>query len=259
MLSDQQIDRYARHFVLKEIGGSGQRRLLDSHVLVVGAGGIGSPILQYLAGAGIGRVTVADDDIVDVSNLHRQTLYGSGDIGRKKVLAAGDRVRQLNSDVTYVPVDGHIDMENVDDVLAGVDVVVDGSDNLATRLIVADAALRHRVPLVSASAGQLDGQLAVYRGWEPDQPCYRCFVREPRAQSNESCSASGVLGSLVGTMGALATTEVIRQITPFGTDTAGILVMIDGLNFGFRKVRLAKRTECACSASDMVAKPETAL
>ena len=247
-LSDAQFDRYARHIVLREIGGGGQRRLLAAHVALVGAGGIGSPAIQYLAAAGVGRLTLIDDDQVSLSNLQRQTLYTSRDVGATKVAMAVNYVQRLNPDVSVHPTDRRIDPANAAEMLAGADVVVDGSDSFATRLAVADAALALRIPLVSAAVAQFDGQLAVYRGWEADKPCLRCLVGGDPERPETSCAEQGVLGALTGVMGSLAALEAIRQIVPFGEDSAGKLLLVDAAGFRFRTVALPKDPGCRCAA-----------
>jgi adenylyltransferase/sulfurtransferase len=247
-LSDTQLDRYARHIILKEIGGEGQRRLLGAHVVLIGAGGIGSPAIQYLAAAGIGRLTIVDDDRVDLSNLQRQTLYTTRDIGATKVAMAANAVQKLNPDVSIRPIDRRLDASNAADLVAGADVVLDGSDSFATRLAVADAALALRIPLVSAAIGQFDGQLAVYRGWEAGKPCLRCLVGSDPDRPDVSCADQGVLGALTGVMGSLAAIEAIRQIVPFGADSAGQFLLVDALAFRFRTVTLPKDPGCRCAA-----------
>lgn len=248
-LTDAQLDRYARHIVLREIGGAGQVKLLDARVAVIGAGGIGSPAIQYLAAAGVGHLTLFDDDDVALSNLQRQTLFTTGDAGRPKVHAAAERIAALNSDVAVSPVASRVTAANAATLLAGHDVVLDGSDNFATRLAVADAALALRMPLVSAAVGQFEGQLAVYRGWEPDKPCYRCFVGDDPDRPDASCADQGVLGALTGVLGSLAAMEVIRCITGFGEDSAGRLLLVDALGFRFRTLRMPKDPGCRCSAT----------
>lgn len=247
-LTDDQLDRYARHIILKEIGGGGQKRLLSAHALIVGAGGIGSPVIQYLAAAGIGRLTVVDDDIVSLSNLQRQTLFATRDVGAKKVVAAANVVQRLNPDVSLQPIDRRFDADTAQRLLTGVDVVVDGTDNFATRLAVADAAQAAKVPLVSAAVGQFEGQLAVYRGWEADKPCYRCLVGHDPDRPDVSCADQGVLGALTGVMGSLAAIESVRQIVPFGEDSAGKLLLLDALAFRFRTLALPKDPGCRCAA-----------
>jgi molybdopterin/thiamine biosynthesis adenylyltransferase len=248
VLSDAQLERYARHIVLREIGGEGQRRLLGATAAIVGAGGIGSPLIQALAGAGLGTLRIIDDDVVSLSNLQRQTLFSSDMIGRPKVEAAQVAVAALNSDVRVEPVSVRIDRANAESLLGDADVVIDGSDNFATRLVVADAALGLRIPLVSAAVGQFDGQLAVYRGWETDKPCYRCLVGGAPDRPDASCADQGVLGALTGVMGSLAALETIRSVAPFGTDPAGTLLLVDALAFRFRTISLPKDPACRCPA-----------
>ncbi|MES3151603.1 HesA/MoeB/ThiF family protein [Sphingomonas faeni] len=249
-LSDDELARYARHIVLKEFGGRGQGRLKAATVATVGAGGIGSPAIQYLGAAGIGRLILIDDDRVEPSNLQRQTIFTTADTGIAKVEAAAAAVRRINPHVT---VDAHrvrIDAENVAALLDGADVVLDGCDNFATRFLVADAAHARQIPLVSAAVGQFEGQLATYRGWEPDKPCYRCFVGEDPARAETSCAEDGVLGPVTGVLGSLAALEVLRAVAPFGDDPAGKLLLVDLLALRFRTIRLPKDPGCrACNAS----------
>jgi adenylyltransferase/sulfurtransferase len=248
-LGDRQLDRYARHIVLREIGGEGQRRLLAAQVAILGAGGIGSPLIQYLAAAGVGRLTVIDDDRVELSNLQRQTLFGENEIGAAKTDAAQEKVAGLNPDVVVRPVAERLGAANAAALLEGADVVVDGSDNFETRLACADAALALRIPLVSAAVAQFEGQLAVYRGWEPDSPCYRCFVGGDPGRAEQSCAEQGVLGAMAGVMGSLAAIEAIRCIVPFGEDSAGKLLLLDALTLRARTLSLPKDPGCpACRA-----------
>ena len=247
-LCDAQLDRYARHIILKEIGGAGQRRLLDANVALIGAGGIGAPAILYLAGAGVGRLTVIDDDIVSLSNLQRQILFATADVGTAKVVAAAQAVARLNPDVRVIQRPIRFDTGNAADLLGGVDVLIDGSDNFATRLVAADAARERYIPLVSAAVGQYDGQLAVFRGWESGKPCYRCLVGDDPDRPDISCADQGVLGALTGTLGSLAAIEAIRAIVPFGTDPAGSLLLIDALAFRFRTLTLPKDPACRCAA-----------
>lgn len=243
-LSDEELDRYARHIVLKEIGGAGQMRLRAARVVVIGAGGIGSPAIQYLAAAGVGRLDIVDDDRVEPSNLQRQTIFASTDRGRSKAVAAAERAGAINPHVDARPHERRVERANVDALIAGADVVLDGCDNFATRLLVADAALAARVPLVSAAVGQFEGQLAVYRGWEAALPCYRCLVGSPD-EAEGTCAADGVLGPMTGMLGSLAALEVIRALVPFGTDPAGRLLIVDALDWRFRSIRVPKDPGCA--------------
>jgi len=248
-LTDAQLDRYARHLILKEIGGAGQARLLGAHIAIVGAGGIGSPAIQYLAAAGVGRLTVIDDDRVDLSNLQRQTLFGTADVGQCKAEAAATAVAAINPDVAVTAVVERLTAENASALIDGADIVLDGSDNFGTRLAVADAAFAARIPLVSAAVGQFDGQLGVFRGWEADRPCYRCFVGAAPDRDPGSCAEDGVMGAMTGVVGSLAALEVLRAIVPFGADSAGKLLIVDALDFRFRTVGLPKDPGCpGCSA-----------
>ncbi|THD35438.1 MAG: HesA/MoeB/ThiF family protein [Sphingomonas sp.] len=247
VLSDDDLTRFARHIVLKEIGGAGQARLRRARVAMIGAGGIGSPALQYLAAAGIGRIDLIDDDRVDLSNLQRQTLFGVGDVGAGKADAAAAALARMDPAVTIERHAVRIDTANARAMLAGADVVLDGTDNFATRLAVADAALGLRLPLVSAAVSQFEGQLGVYRGWETEKPCYRCFVGADPDREGASCAEVGVLGAMVGVMGSLAALEVIRCIVPFGEDSAGKLLLADGLSLRFRTIALPKDPGCSCS------------
>jgi molybdopterin/thiamine biosynthesis adenylyltransferase len=246
-LSDEQLDRYARHIVLHEIGGEGQRRLLDSSIALVGAGGIGSPALQYLAAAGVGRLRVIDDDAVSLDNLQRQTLFGTRDVGRGKAEVAGEAVARLNPDVIFEPVAARLDAGNVAELVGGVELVLDGSDNFATRLIVSDHCTRARIPLVSAAVGRFQVQVGTFRGWEPDLPCYRCFVGDAfDAEDCDNCAELGVLGATAGIVGSFAALEAVRQIVGFGEESGGKLHVFDALKPAMRTIRIVK--DPACSA-----------
>lgn len=248
-LTDQQLDRYSRHIILREIGGAGQRRLLDSHVALIGAGGIGSPAIQYLAAAGVGRLTVIDDDHVELSNLQRQTLFGTADVGAAKADAAASAIERLNPDVEILPRVARIGPANAAALITGVEVVLDGSDNFATRLAVADAAHAAGITLVSAAIGQFEGQIGVFRGWEADKPCYRCFVGSDPERAEASCSEQGVIGAMTGVVGSLAALETIRALVPFGADSTGKLLLLDTLDLRFRTIALPKDPGCpACSS-----------
>lgn len=247
---DAALTRYARHLVLREIGGNGQARLRAGRMLVVGAGGIGSPAIQYLAAAGVGTLIVIDDDAVALSNLQRQTLFGTADVGRGKVEVAGDLVARLNPEVAFIGVTARIDASNAAALIADAapDVVIDGTDSFASRLAVADACHAARIPLVSAAVAQFAGQLAVLRGWEAGKPCYRCLVGDAVDRPGETCAEVGVLGALAGVMGSLAALEAIRQRTGFGEDSAGKLLVIDALSLRFRTLALPKDPGCRCAA-----------
>lgn len=247
-LGADELARYARHIVLPEIGGAGQLRLKRATVAVIGAGGIGSPVIQYLAAAGIGRLVVIDDDRVDHSNLQRQTLFASADVDRAKATVTADAVARINPHVAVTAHVTRLDHGNATALLAGVDAVVDGCDNFETRLAVADAALAACIPLVSAAVGRFEGQLGVFRGWEVDRPCYRCFVGDAPARDGLTCAEEGVLGPVTGILGSLAALEAIRQIAPFGDDSAGKLLLADLLSLRFRTLTLPKDPGCPVCA-----------
>ncbi|QGP80053.1 HesA/MoeB/ThiF family protein [Sphingobium sp. CAP-1] len=252
-LTDDQLDRYARHIVLKEIGGAGQARLLSADVAVIGAGGIGSPAILYLAAAGVGTIRVIDDDAVALSNLQRQILFGTDDVGTPKAESAMAAVARINPDVKLIPINARIDAGNADLMLRDADVVLDGCDNFGTRLTVADTTQRLRIPLVSAAVGPFEGQLATYRGWEGDKPCYRCLVGAPQDAPERNCAEAGVIGALTGAIGSLAALEAIRAIVPFGADMAGKLLIADLLSMRFRTLAVAKDPACTGCAVELCA------
>ncbi len=249
-LTDAQLDRYARHIVLRDIGGAGQAKLLSSHVLLIGAGGIGCPAIQYLAAAGVGTISVVDDDVVSLSNLQRQVLYSEEQISEPKVDAAKAAVAKLNPDVMFHAIKQRIDRDTSPKILNGVDVVIDGSDNFATRLIVNDLCLAARVPLVSAAIGQFHGQVGTFTGYQPGRPCYRCFVGDAHDPDDcDDCATQGVLGAMCGMMGSFAAMEAIRFLTGFGEDAAGKLHIFDGMKPAMRTITLPKDPACgSCGA-----------
>jgi len=245
-LSDDQLDRYARHIILQDIGGAGQQALLGATIAIIGAGGIGSPAIQYLAAAGVGTLRLIDDDVVALSNLQRQTLFATADIGRPKVEVAAERIAAMNPDVQVEQITVRVDAVTARDLLEGADAILDGCDNFTTRLIVSDVATELHIPLISAAVGQFDGQLATWRGWEKDRACYRCFVGNDPGHADVSCADQGVLGALTGVMGSLAAMEAVRAITGFGDDPAGKLLLLDALSFRFRTINVPKDPGCRC-------------
>ncbi|KQP61482.1 adenylyltransferase [Methylobacterium sp. Leaf399] len=244
-LSGDEIERYARHLVLREVGGPGQGRLKAARVLVVGAGGLGAPLIQYLAAAGVGTIGIVDDDTVSLSNLQRQVIHGTPDLGRPKVESAADAVARLNP---HVVVEAHpirLSEETAADLIARYDVVADGSDNFATRYAVSDACFHARRPLVTAALGRFDGTLTTIRAHEtgPDgrpNPTYRClFPNPPPPGSVLPCAEAGVLGALAGVMGSLMAMEVIRAVTGFGESLVGRLLMVDAAAMRFETLSYA--------------------
>ncbi len=242
--SDDELERYARHLVLPEFGGRGQAALARARVAVVGAGGLGSPCLLYLAAAGVGRLTIIDDDAVALSNLQRQVLFETADAGEMKAERAATHLHALNSHVETVAVPLRLEADNVDALLAGHDLIMDGCDSFTTRLLVADAALAAGVPLVSGAVGPFDGQVAVFKGFDPALPCYRCFVGSPEDQPDRNCAAVGVLGALTGVIGSLMAMEAIRELSGFSPSSAGRITLFDALAGRFRTLSLPKDPAC---------------
>lgn len=244
-LGDDELERYARHIVLPQVGGVGQRRLKAASVAIVGAGGIGSAAIPALAGAGIGRLTILDDDLVDRSNLQRQTIFRDDQVGEAKALLAAGFVQSLNPHVEAAAIRERLQAGNAAELLAGHDLVLDGSDNFATRLAVSDAATNLRIPLVSAAAIQFQGQAGLFRGWEPDKPCYRCFVGDAfDSEDCDNCAELGVLGALTATVGGFGALLAIRSIVGIGEDSARSLFLFDGLKPEWRRIRLPKDPNC---------------
>jgi molybdopterin/thiamine biosynthesis adenylyltransferase len=254
-LSPERLSRFARHIVLPEVGGAGQARLADAHVVLVGMGGIGNPALQYLAGAGVGQLTLIDDDTVDLSNLQRQTLFTLQDVGRGKARAAAEWLGRFDPAIAVTVHAARIDASNADALLAGADLVLDGCDNFATRLAVSDACVRLGVPLTSAALGRFQGQVANFAGHLPGESCYRCFVGDAfDAEDCDTCAADGVLGAMVGMVGSFAAMHAIRVLlagaATLGDQQWGRLHLFDGLKPELRTMRIAKDAACGgCSAA----------
>jgi adenylyltransferase/sulfurtransferase len=246
-LRDDELERYARHIVLPQVGGVGQRKLKDTKIVIVGAGGIGSAVIPALAGAGVGQLTIIDDDVVELANLHRQPLFRERDAGYSKADLALQFVQRLNRFVNAVPVQERIGMDNAADLLTGHDLVVDGSDNFATRLAVGDACVELAVPLVSAAAVQFQGQVGLFR----KKPCYRCFVGDAfDAEDCDNCAELGVLGALAATVGNFAALLAINAIVGIGEDQAGKIHLFDGEKLSWRSIRIPADPSCkACGSA----------
>lgn len=248
-LSPDRLPRFARHIVLPEVGGTGQVALADAHLVLVGCGGIGSPALQYLAAAGIGRLTLIDSDTVDVSNLQRQTIFTPADIGRAKAKVAADWVRRFDPALDVRPLPLRLDRSNVAGAIAGAHVVLDGCDNFATRLLVSDACVAAGTPLTSAAIGRFQGQIASFAGHLPGQPCYRCFVGDAfDAEDCDTCAADGVLGAMAGMVGTFAAMQAIRVLleghAALGEPHFGTLHLLNGLAPSLRGIAIAKDPDC---------------
>jgi molybdopterin/thiamine biosynthesis adenylyltransferase len=237
--SEQEVERYARHLVLREIGGPGQQKLKAAKVLMVGVGGLGAPAGLYLAAAGVGMLGLLDPDHVSLSNLQRQILYGVDDVGRDKVLSAGLRLSQLNPEIEIEPIPRALTPDNARDLVRGYDLVLDGTDDFATRFAVNAACVAEGKPLVSGAIGRWSGQVGVFAG----KPCYQCLVPEIPPDA-ETCSVVGVVGALAGVIGSMMALEAIKLITGAGEALTGRLLIYDGLEAECRTVRLSADPEC---------------
>jgi len=243
--TEEQIERYSRHIILPEVGGRGQAKLLKSKVFVLGAGGLGSPSLLYLAAAGVGTIGVADGDSVDMSNLQRQIIHNNERVGVPKVHSARETINKLNPDVKVEAFHGRLTVDNIREIIRGYDIVLDGSDNFPTRFLMNDACFFEEKPLVSGSMFRFDGQVSVFNP-RKGFPCYRCLYPEPPPKGLvPSCQEAGVLGALPGVIGVLQAIEAIKLILGAGDSLEGHLMIFDALKMNFRKVRVRKDPECA--------------
>ncbi|HEV7385745.1 MAG TPA: molybdopterin-synthase adenylyltransferase MoeB [Phenylobacterium sp.] len=244
VFTDAEVERYARHLVLREVGGPGQQKLKAASALIVGAGGLGSPAALYLAAAGVGAIFVVDPDEVDRSNLQRQILYAEEDVGRSKAEAAADRLAALNPHIFVAGYNGAFDASTADELCEGVDMVLDGTDDFAVRYEVNAACVRHGKPLISGAIGRWTGQVGVFAG----QPCYRCLVPEIPPDA-ETCVAVGVVGALAGVVGSMMALEAIKLITDAGEPLLGRLMIYDALSAETRTVRVGADPECPVCGS----------
>ena len=254
-LDPARLDRFARHIVLPEVGGAGQAALAQAHVVIVGMGGIGCPALQYLAGAGVGRLTLIDSDAIEVSNLQRQVLFTPADVSRAKAGVAAEWVRRFDPALAVEARVERVTGANAAALVAGAGVVLDGTDNFATRLAVSDGCVAASVPLTSAALGRFAGQVANFAGHLPDEACYRCFVGDAfDAEDCDTCAEQGVLGAMVGMVGAFAAMQAIRVllagVSTLGDPQWGKLHLIDGLVPSLRTMRIPKDPGCrACGSA----------
>lgn len=252
--SEKQLERYARHIILPELGGTGQEKLLKSSVLVVGAGGLGSPMLMYLAAAGVGRIGIVDDDAVDLSNLQRQVIHATERVGRPKVESAAAALQAINPEVTVEAHAVRLGVGNAMELISAYDIVADGSDNFATRFLLNDACFFARRPLVSAALLRFEGQVSTFRAYEGDNPCYRCIFPAPPPEGLiPTCAEGGVLGAVAGTVGCMQATEVIKELTGIGDSLAGKLVVMDALSATFRRIAVKRDPACPlCGAQPTI-------
>jgi molybdopterin/thiamine biosynthesis adenylyltransferase len=250
--TEDQIQRYARHILLPEVGGVGQSDLMLAKVLVVGAGGLGSPLLLYLAAAGIGTIGIVDDDTVDLSNLQRQIVHTTSSIGQSKVKSVAATLAAINPEVNVIQHADRFTVENATSVIGDYDIIADGTDNFATRFLINDACYFSQRPLVSAAILRFDGQVSTFKAYEKgDHPCYRCIYREaPPEGQIPTCAEAGVLGSLCGMIGSLQATEVIKEILKIGESLSGSLVIYEGLSTTFRKIKVRRDPGCPLCGTD---------
>ena len=253
MLPPERLERFARHIVLPEIGGAGQAALARAKVVLIGLGGIGSPALQYLAGAGIGSLVLIDDDAVDTTNLQRQTIFREDEIGHRKADLAEAWVREFDGELDVRWVFERVTADNAAELIAGADLVLDGCDNFATRLAVSDACVAARIPLLSAAVGRFQGQVGAFAGHLADQSCYRCYVGDAfDADDCDTCAEDGMLGAMAGWTGTFAALQAIRVLLAgaggMGDPQWGKLHLLDGLKPGMRTMRIAKDPGCRACA-----------
>ncbi len=241
-MDDQYLLQYSRHILLPQIDVDGQAALAAAHVVIIGMGGLGSPAAMYLAAAGLGRLTLVDDDVVDLTNLQRQIIHQYESIGQKKVCSARAALLNQSPRVDINIIDRRLDLNELSDLIASAQVVVDCSDNFDTRFMVNEASVTTKTPLVSGAAIRFEGQLAVFDPSKPNSPCYRCLYQSP--SGDESCAQSGVLSPVVGVIGSLQALETIRLITPFGQSMVGKIQLYDGLQGGWRVLNLEPDATC---------------
>jgi molybdopterin-synthase adenylyltransferase len=250
-MNDDQLLRYSRQIMMPQVDVAGQGKLLASRVLIIGAGGLGSPAAMYLAAAGVGQLVIADHDVVELSNLQRQLLHRDSDIGRPKAVSASDTLRAINPDVSVTPIEARLQGERLAAEVRQSQVVLDCSDNFDTRFAVNAACVRHRIPLVSGAAIRLEGQVAVFDAGRADSPCYHCLYREGEDEE-QTCSENGVLAPLVGIIGSLQALEAIKVLLSLGDTLAGRLVVFDGLAHEWRTLKLQRDPACpTCGAQGM--------
>ena len=243
-MNDDQLLRYSRHILLDDVGIEGQQRLVDSHVLVVGAGGLGSPVAMYLAASGVGHITIADHDVVDLTNLQRQIAHTTSRVGHPKVESAAQAMLALNPEVRVTALANKLDAAQLNAIVPTVTVVVDCCDNFETRQAVNAACVKHKVPLVSGAAIRMDGQLAVYDARDDKSPCYACIFPPDQAPEEVRCATMGVLAPLVGVIGTMQAMETVKLITGIGSRLTGRLQMLDGRGMEWSEVRLQRNAAC---------------
>lgn len=244
-MNDEQLLRYSRHILLPQIGIEGQEKLLAAHALVIGAGGLGSPVALYLASAGVGRLTICDDDDVDLTNLQRQIIHRTDAIGSPKVASAQATLGTINPEVAVVALRERVDESRLDELVAHADIVLDGSDNFSTRHAVNRACVKQRKPLVSGAGVRFDGQVAVFDARDPGSPCYQCLFPEHGENEDMRCAIMGVFAPLVGIIGSVQAAEALKLVTGAGETLTGRLLLLDALTMQWRTVNVPRDPDCA--------------
>lgn len=242
-LNDDQLERYARHIILKEVGGPGQQKLMSAKVLVIGAGGLGSPLLMYLAAAGVGTLGIVDDDFVTLSNLQRQIIHQTNALEKTKTESAQNTLKEINPEINTILHQERLEKSNAEKIISQYDIVADGCDNFTTRFLVNDTCLKLKKPLISGALSQFDGQLATFKGYEDNLPCYRCLVPD-HPSGVLSCAEAGILGAVAGVVGTMQAVEVLKEILELGDGLAGRLLIYDSLSATSRKIKLPKDPGC---------------
>jgi adenylyltransferase/sulfurtransferase len=244
--TDEQLERYSRHLILREVGGAGQMALLNARVLVVGAGGLGAPLLMYLAAAGVGTIGIIDDDVVELSNLQRQIIHNYPDIGIRKTASAGKTINAINQDVTLELHPTRLTTDNAANIISNFDIIADGCDNFETRHLVNDTCVKLGKTLISAALGPFEGQLATFKPHAgPDYPCYRCFLPEtPGEDQQRTCADAGILGAVAGVVGSMQALEVLKEILGIGDTLAGKIMLFDALTMKSRLIGLPREPKC---------------
>ena len=244
----KQIDRYSRQIILKKIGMAGQKKLLKSNVLIVGAGGLGSPIAIYLSALGIGKIGVIDKDRVEISNLGRQIIFETNDVKKSKSTTAIRRLRKINPDIKLKSFNKNLTKQNINQIAKNFDLIVDGSDNFRTRFLINDYCLKNKKILVSGAISKFDGQVYTFNFSKKNSPCLRCFIPKiPSDPDIDNCEYEGVLGPLAGIIGSIQANEVVKEILQIGDGLCGYVLIIDSLKLNFRKAKLNKRSDCYCN------------
>jgi len=246
--SKKQIDRYSRQIILKKVGVTGQKKLLKSSVLIVGAGGLGSPISIYLTALGIGKIGIIDKDDVEISNLSRQIIFETKDVNKSKSSTAINKLKKINPDIQFESFKKNLTIQNINKIAKKFDLIVDGSDNFKTRFLINDYCLKNKKILVSGAISKFDGQVYTFNFSKKKSPCLRCFIPKiPNNPDVDNCEYDGVIGTLAGIIGSIQANEVVKEILGIGNTLCGHILIIDALNLTFRKVKLNKRSDCYCN------------